>query len=40
MAMCTSRPVNQSKNIKKVATRLSEDVGSTCAKFFEVANRI
>ena len=36
MSMCTSRPANHSKSIKKVSERLSEEAGTTCAEFFAV----
>lgn len=35
--ICTSRPVDQSENIKKVADRLSEEVGTTFAECFFVS---
>lgn len=39
LAMYASRPVNQSKKIKEVADRLSAEVGTACADFFEICKQ-
>lgn len=39
ITMCASRPVNQSKNIKKVADQLSTDVGTGYVDFFEICKQ-
>lgn len=39
LEMCESRPMNQSENIRKVADRLSEKVGTTFAECFSVSKQ-
>lgn len=39
LAMCAARPVNQSKNIKEVADRLSAEVGTICVEFYEICKQ-
>lgn len=39
LKMCTSRPINQDKNIKKVADRLSEIVGTTYTECFWISKQ-
>lgn len=39
LEMCTSRPVNQNENIKKVADTLSENAGTTFTEIFLVSKQ-